>query len=576
MIKLKSINKQYTADQDKIFSPSETVARVRERLAELDTDILAETRRIDTGRLGIPVFLSMCGADAKAFMPTRKQMGKGASLEQAEASALMELLERYSYWTFWDRKPDMVQCTWSEAKERFGERLIAMEEILHSVTDDIAVHDAERIMDLLPWWFVAATDIANNREVVLPLDWFRKLGEFNGSSAGNCPEESIFQGTCELVERHVCCVIDREQQITPTIDPASLHDPVLEELYQKFTRNNITVILKDFSMGLPVPTVAAIAWDPETFPEHSEIVYTAGTASSPAKAAIRALTEVAQLAGDFMSDACYEASGLPKYSTLEEFGWLLEGPTVPLSSLPTVEHPDIYQELLSTTAALQNQGYTLYSVETTNPELNISANYNIVPGFQFRERDKNASLGLFVGRIISEEYDAATAASGLAVLEEIYGNAHFIPFFKAMLALRAEAYEEACALFEAAEPLQPESDAQGLAAFYSAYCLTLCEEWEKALPGLTRAVELCPEMKEYFNFRGVCYFKLEQYAEAAADFETLIRDLDKGSAIDLANLGLCHKHLGNTEKAIEYLSAAVEIDASIEFARQHLEELQSA
>lgn len=575
MITLSSCRKHYTADQDKVMSPQETVRKVKARLAELDTAILAETRRIDTGRLGIPVFLSVCGADARRFMPTRKQMGKGASVEQAEASALMELMERYSYWTFWDRKPDMVRCTWSQARERFGDKLLSLDAILQSVSETLPHDKATRVLDLVEWWFCPATDVLTGKEVIVPLDWFRKLGEFNGSSAGNTNEESIFQGACELVERHVCCVIDRAATPVPTITVEGETDPVLCDLYAKFRYNGIVVVLKDFSQGMPVPTVAAIAWDPATFPAASEIVYTAGTASSPVKAAVRALTEVAQLAGDFESGACYEASGLPKYARTEDLGWLLDGPEVPLASLPGVADNDIYEELMALTRGLDAQGYRLYSISTTNPQLDIAANYSFVPGFQFRERDKNASLGLFVGRILSEECDAHTAAAGLRVLEEVYPDAHFIPFFKGMLALRAEAFDEACALFEKAEPLQPEADAKGLAAFYSGYCHTLKEDWAAALPGLDRAVALCPEMKEYFNFRGVTRFKLGMYAEAAEDFGTLIKDLDKGSAIDLANLGLCCKFLGRTAEAEEYLSAALEIDPSIEFARTHLDELQA-
>lgn len=556
------------------MSPGETVARVKARLAELDTRILAETRRIDTGRLGIPVFLSVCGADARQFMPTRKQMGKGASVEQAEASALMELMERYSYWTFWDRKPEMVRCTWSEAAQQFGDQLLPLDIILQSVSESLPHSDAVQVLDLVEWWFCPATDILSGEEYIIPLDWFRKLGEFNGSSAGNTDEESIFQGACELVERHVCCMVDRAGTPVPTILPDSFSDPVLVNLYRKFTENGIVVVMKDFSQDMPVPTIAAIAWDPATFPTHSEIVYTAGTASSPVKAAIRALTEVAQLAGDFETGACYEASGLPKYSKLEELGWLLDGPEVALSMLPSVEQGDIYEELMALARGLDDQGFRLFSIQTTNPELNVSANYSLVPGFQFRERDKNASLGLFVGRILSEECDAETAMAGLATLETIYPDAHFIPFFKGMLALRAEAFDLACTLFEEAEPLQPETDAQGLAAFYCGYCHTLKEDWQAALPGLNRAVALCPEMKEYFNFRGVTHYKLGMYAEAAGDFRTLIKDLDKGSAIDLANLGLCCKFLGQTEEAEEYLTAALEIDPSIEFARTHLDELQ--
>lgn len=575
MIQLRPCPKSYTRDQDKATTPAETVQRVRERLASLDISVLAETRRVDIGRLGIPVFLSVCGADARAVMPTRKQMGKGASLEQAQASALMELMERYSFFTFWRDMPRMVEATWSEAGERFGDALMPIEEVLHSVHDSLAPEAAVRALDLLRWKFFPATDITNGREVWLPLDWFKKLGEFNGSSAGNTEEESILQGSCELVERHVCCIIDRTRPTLPTIDPASSEDPVLRSLVTAFERNGIRLVLKDFSLGMPVPTVGAIAWDPATFPERSEIVYTAGTSSSPVKAAIRAITEVAQLAGDFCTGACYEASGLSKYESHEDIEWLLAGPVVNLDTLPSIEAHDIRDELMALCRGLATQGYTLYSVSTMNPAVQVNTHYNLVPGFQFRERDRNASLGLFIGRILSEEADADTALAGLGVLEELYPGAHFLPFFKGMLALRAEALDEACGFFERAEPLQPDADAKGLAAFYGAYVRTLQEDWQGALPGLDRAVAVCPEMKEYFNLRGVCHFKLKDFEQAARNFESVLH-LDKGSVVDLANLGLCNKFMGKLERAEELLAAALEIDPGLDFARRHLEELRGA
>ncbi|MGD0216805.1 MAG: hypothetical protein ABSC45_04755, partial [Desulfobaccales bacterium] len=85
--------KGYTYDQDKLLTPEDTVRRVRERLAGLDLEILAETMRIDSGRLDIPVHISLLGADARRVVPTQKQMGKGATPVQSEASALMELVE---------------------------------------------------------------------------------------------------------------------------------------------------------------------------------------------------------------------------------------------------------------------------------------------------------------------------------------------------------------------------------------------------------------------------------------------------------------------------------------------------
>ena len=148
MIRLVSTPKTYSADQDKATSPETTLAHVRERLASLPLSILAETRRIDTGRLGIPVFLSVCGDDARAIMPTRKQMGKGASAAQAEASALMELMERYGFFTFWERKPRAVRATWSEAETLFGNNLIPLREIIAACHDSVEEEDARALLDL--------------------------------------------------------------------------------------------------------------------------------------------------------------------------------------------------------------------------------------------------------------------------------------------------------------------------------------------------------------------------------------------------------------------------------------------
>ncbi len=566
--------KGYTSDQDKAVTPEETVARAKAAFSGSGRSILAESRRIDTGRLGIPVFVSMAGPDAREIMPTRKQMGKGASPAQAEASGLMELVERYSFFAFWNDPANFTSATWSQAEERFS-NLLPLPRMLQSVGEDLGEDKARQVLDLLAWRFCPALDVAMGQEVTVPLDWFKTLNEFNGSCAGNTTTEAVFQGACELVERHVCAVIDREHTETPTIDPASLQDPVLKGLLAKFRDNGIRVLLKDFTLSMPVPTVAAICMDPVTFPGLSEIVFTAGTAASPAKAAIRALTEVAQLAGDFETGAVYEASGLSKFADWSEAAWLEKGPMVPLDSLPNIEREDMLDELKLLAQGLDSQGYQLLAVETSQPELGLSAAYTFVPGFGFRERDLHASLGLFTGRKLAEDVDPVLAQAGLGVLEDIYPSAHFTPFFQGLLALRMGDPLAALEHFARAEPLQPDADSKGLAAFYQAHALQYLEDWEAMLPHLDRAVTACPEVKEYFNLRGVAKFKLQRYTIAAEDFARAL-DLDRGSAMDLANLGICHKFMGRHESAKDYLSSALELDPSLEFARNHLEELTDA
>lgn len=572
MIELKSCVKTYTKDQDKAITPEETVARVRERLGKYGEDILAETKRIDTGRLDIPVFLSITGPGARKVMPTRKQMGKGASPIQAEASALMELTERFGYFSFWEEYGEFTDCTWSEARSAFGDKLMPVSEVIKAAGDDISESEAEQVLDLVQWRFHAATNVTSQTEEVVPLSLFKKLNEFNGSSAGNTFEESIFQGAAELVERHVCAVTDRTSPEMSTIDPESIEDPVLMRLVQAFTDNGLKVWMKDMTLGFPVPTVAAVVYDPATFPDKSEIVYTAGTASSPEKAAIRALTEVAQLGGDFETGANYEASGLPKYTRLEEIEWITSGPEVSLSSLPGVEDDDIYAELRKFCDGLAEQGYSLYSVSTMHPEVQIPTNYNFVPGFLFRERTPRSSLGLFVGRMLAEDAPIPQALEGLDVLESIYPEAHFLPFFKGLITLRMGDANAAAELFAQAEPLQDDADDKGLAAFYQAYALTQKGHFELALPHLDRAIGHCDEVKEYYNLRGVAKFKAASFDSAADDFKAAL-DLDSGSAMDLANLGLCYKAMDKTDEAIHCLANAVQLDGTLDFAKEHLEEL---
>lgn len=573
MLILKRCPKAYTRDQDKARSPEQTVARVKARLAEHAAGVLAQTDRVDTGRLGIPVFVSECGPRAASVMPARKQMGKGASPAQAEASALMELVERYSFFSFFHESHNFERLTYSEAEEHWPGEVVPLERILASVDETLPPEAARRVLDTRRWSFTPALDVAVGREIRLPLDWFRALNEFNGSSAGNSAEESVLQGACELVERHVCAVIDRTRPELPTIDQENLNDPVLADLLDRFTRHGIRVLLKDFTLDQPVPTVAALAWDPSTFPGMSEIVFTAGTASSPAKAAIRALTEVAQLAGDFETGRIYEASGLPKFTDPSQFSWLEAGPVRPLSSLPNLEDPDIFQELMALTCGLSEKGLALYVVDTTQKDLDVPAYYNVVPGFLFRERTPSASLGMFVGRMLVEKADENEAANGLAVIADVYPGAPFLPFFKGLLALRTGDHQGAAEYFAASETGQKTDGERALSAFYQAYALSQMGRWPEIAPHLDRAIALDPAVKEFHNLKGVAFFKAGDYKAAAEEFSRVL-DIDSSSAADLANLGMCRKLLGCREEAVDYLESALRLDPGLDWARAQLNALR--
>lgn len=209
---LKNAFKKYTLDQDKIISPEETVKRFKEKLAELNLDILEKTVRIDTGRLGIPVFLSICGQNARAVTGTKKQMGKGATPQQAEASAVMELAERFSFFSFCENQKNFFV----DQSRNLKDRAIPFDMIAKSVHDSSGELDITRgIFENLYLKWTTAYNLTCNEEMLIPFDWFYAINEFNGPSAGNCQEEAISQGICEIVERHVSSLISQHRMKVP-------------------------------------------------------------------------------------------------------------------------------------------------------------------------------------------------------------------------------------------------------------------------------------------------------------------------------------------------------------------------
>jgi len=72
---------------------------------------------------------------------------------------------------------------------------------------------------------------------------------------------------------------------------------------------------------------------------------------------------------------------------------------------------------------------------------------------------------------------------------------------------------------------------------------------------------------------GFCYFKLKEHEKAIECFQQVLR-LDPSSAIDYANIASNYRDTGQTEQAVRYYKLALELDPSIEFARDNLARLQ--
>ena len=181
---------------------------------------------------------------------TAKQMGKGATPVQAEASAIMELVERFSLYRYSANPANFQVDRQADLKDRAMEFAV----LARSVDDTSGNIDAVgRFFADLPLRWTTAWNLTRGEKVLLPFDWFFTINQFNGSCAGNCNEEALCQGICEVVERHVCCDIARHRLLTPAIRPESADHPAVAEMIAKYRAAGIRIYLSDFTMGLACP-----------------------------------------------------------------------------------------------------------------------------------------------------------------------------------------------------------------------------------------------------------------------------------------------------------------------------------
>jgi ribosomal protein S12 methylthiotransferase accessory factor len=573
-VELNDAHKTFTFDQDKILPPEDTVRRFKEKLKKVNLDILKGTLRIDNGRLGIPIYFSLCGKDARNIIGTKKQMGKGGTPSQSEASAVMELAERFSFFSFVKNPDNFFTEKFCNIKGK--EPVIPFDMIARSVhdqSDDLPA--ARKIFENLPLKWAWAYNLTRKKEILVPFDWFFTINEFNGPSAGNCAEEAIMQGICEIVERHTSAVISHNRLTVPAIRADSATDPLVVEMLGKYRSAGVKLFVSDFTLDTGIPSVGVLAYDPATFPEVSEIVWTAGTTPHPQKSFSRALTEVAQLAGDFDTAANYVASGLPKFKNLAEADYVMNPATViDIDALPDLSDDNIKIEIENCLSALAPIGMEVLLINTMHPDLEIPAFYTIIPGAHFRERALGTSVAMFSCKHITENRTPREAVAELNEIDTALPGKYYVKFYLGSCHIALGDPGLALEYFDDALNLEP--NPQDLPSIYSYMGIALKElgEYRKALDVLKKGEQLDPERTDIYNLMGFCHFKLKEHEAAIENFKKVI-ELNPSSAIDYANIASNYRDMGHRAKAIRYYEMALTLDASIEFARENLAKLKS-
>ncbi len=360
---------------------------------------------------------------------------------------------------------------------------------------------------------------------------------------------------------------------TPVIDPASVQDAAARELLEKFQRQGIVLHLRDFSLDTGIPTVGVLAYDPSTFPEASELIFTAGTTPQPEKSLVRALTEVAQLAGDFNKRTSYRPT-LPKYESLAEASYLMTpGPLRPIQALPNLGHENLRVEIERCVAALARLGLEVFVVDVSHPEIELPVVYVIIPGAHFLERTRETNVIFHLAKLASRFAMPEDALEALSRLNEQFPGRFDVLFFLGLTLDHLGRTAEALEAFEAALLARPPAREIASVYVHIGSCRKDLGDYQGAIAALRQAQQANDRLKEIYHLLGFCFFKLKEHQQAVECFEKAI-ELDPGSGIDYANLGINLRELGHRREAALLLRMALDLDPNLDFARLALEALE--
>ena len=305
----------------RVKDPVDTYDSNEEKLRTAGITRITEITHLD--RVKIPVFSSIRPTAQSGGVSV--YAGKGATVEQARASAMMEGFERYSA-----EKQDIDQekISISAYNEIKNDSVLNPRDLL--LPKSFENQNIE--MQKLEW--IEAEEIISESPILVPANAVfhpyipnREIkpsamamfkGNTNGLASGNVIEEAVLHGIFEVVERDAWSIFELTKRNKKQIDLDTIENETVSELVEKFTEQGIKIKLMDITADLKIPTIVASA-DDTVLKDAALLTLGVGTHLNPEIAAIRALSEVAQsratqihgtredtVRADFMRKAGYE------------------------------------------------------------------------------------------------------------------------------------------------------------------------------------------------------------------------------------------------------------------------------
>lgn len=384
MIRLGPCRKEYAKETQRAVPPEETRDRVRVRLPAAGITRIADITNLD--RIGIPVFSGIRPTAGEGAISVYN--GKGATPVEAEVSAMMEGIERYS-----------AECGGTSLITARYADLAGKENVLDPA--DLILPARAPADQPLPW--VTGYDIAREEEILVPAHAvFHPLPatagrlfrtNTNGLASGNTLEEAIFHALMEVVERDAWSIVETLRATGPEV--TGIADGLAAELLEKFAAASIEVRIKDITSDIGIPTFAAVA-DDVLLKDPTLLTIGMGSHTNAEIAALRALTEVAQSRLTQIHGAREDTDtadirkkiGYERTKRLNRH-WFAEAEGREISTISSFDSDDFLTDITYTVSMLEKAGLDrVIAVDLTRPEIGIPVVRVIVPGLEVSAMDQ--------------------------------------------------------------------------------------------------------------------------------------------------------------------------------------------
>ena len=395
----------------------ETLLNAQQIASKIGVTRIADITNLD--RLNIPNFSAVLpGTEDYIWVYS----GKGYTKIHAETSALMETIERYSSLPKFYNKP-FVTGSISDLSGKFD--VLHPDDVVEPLLFD---YNNDMKMD-----FINGFDLINKTNILVPahlalfqyspkypcVDPF-SLQHTNGLASGNVMEEAICHALCEVIERDAISIAELRCSAIPYhklhtistnlqfnkynvsiidksnfVDDTSIYPDVeidecdflpLKKLVKRFRNAGISLIIKDITSDLGIPTFIAtsVEWISHDYGYLAE-----GHGTHPDKriAIIRAITEVSQTRAANIQGARDDLRKIKynEHNTDDKFIWQFNKSKnkINYSEIISFENKDILDDIELILLKLKENGIErAIVVDLTNPLTQIPVVRIIVPGLE--------------------------------------------------------------------------------------------------------------------------------------------------------------------------------------------------